>query len=325
MYIVTGGAGFIGSAMVWALNNRNIQDIIVVDELGEQSKWHNLSNLHIQNVIHPDEAHDWTWKNKHILKGIIHMGACSTTTEEDADFLMKNNVHVSMDYFELCTTMRIPFIYASSAATYGAIEEGFSDIHSRIPSLRPINKYGFSKHLFDKWALNQTCQPPTWAGLKFFNVYGPNEYHKGSQASVALHAYPQVTEKGQVNLFKSYRPEYEHGDQQRDFVYIKDVIKVIEHFLFNTDSSHNGIYNVGTGEPRSFKDLIEACFAALNLESKINFIEMPEALKNQYQYYTKADLTKLREIGGYKEKFTSLEEGVRDYYTNYLAPGNKHL
>ncbi len=317
MLVVTGGAGFIGSALIWQLNELGIEDIIVVDHLGTGPKWKNLAKRHFSQIIHKDDFLGWLKSNKDKIDGIFHMGACSSTTEEDADYLVRNNLQYSIDLFNYCTTEKIPFIYASSAATYGSREQDFFDDDAYTArSLRPINKYGFSKHVFDCWVLKQEKTPPFWAGLKFFNVYGPNEYHKGGQASVVFHAFPQIRDEGQLRLFKSHKEGYADGEQQRDFVYVKDVVKVIWHLFEKKKTS--GIYNLGTGQARSFLDLGKATFTAMGKPVKIEWIKMPETLRGQYQYFTKAELKKLREQGGYNAPFFSLEEGVADYVNNYL-------
>lgn len=317
MIVVTGGAGFIGSALLWGLNSAGKDDIVVVDELGKDHKWKNLLGKQFREVVHIDQFRPWL-KEGQDIECIIHMGACSSTTETDADFLNENNTRYSMDLFNYCAEKKIPYIYASSAATYGDGNFGYSDSNLTTQKLRPINKYGFSKHIFDLWALKQKHKPPFWAGLKFFNVYGPNEYHKGGQASVVFHAYPQVKEKGTLNLFKSYRKGIAHGDQKRDFVYIKDVVSVIMHLYKNHKDIESDIYNVGTGQARTFSDLGRSVFFALGKKESFDWIEMPESIKGQYQYFTQADLGKLKEQGGYEKAFFSLEDGVKDYVCNYL-------
>lgn len=321
MIVVTGGAGFIGSAFVWKLNEEGIHDILVADEFGTSTKWRNLAKRRITTAIHKDQLIDWlkTKSRPAAIQAIVHMGACSTTTEKDVDFLIRNNFNYSVDLFEFAAKEKIPFIYASSAATYGLGEHGYSDDPQLIHKLRPINPYGYSKALFDQWVLKQREKPPFWAGLKFFNVYGPQEYHKGGQASVVFHAYPQIRDKGSLKLFKSYKEGIAHGDQRRDFVWIKDVLDVLLHFMRAPESAQSGIYNVGSGEARSFADLGRAVFSAMGkMPPKFDWIEMPEDLKNQYQYFTEANLMRLREVGGYQKAMTSLEDGVHEYVTRYL-------
>ncbi len=325
MILVTGGAGFIGSALIWGLNNRGLNDIVVSDHFGLGDKWKNIAQRQIDFGVPSKDFHSWMAANSSEIKAVFHMGACSTTTERDADYLMNNNVLLTKYLWDFCAERKIPFLYASSAATYGAEEANFSDEHENIPSLLPINKYGFSKQLFDAWAIKQKKAPPAWFGFKFFNVYGPQEYHKGPQASVVYHAFPQVKDKGVLKLFKSYREGIAHGGQQRDFVYVKDVVKVLLHFWENASHIPSGVYNLGTGEARSFQDLGTAVFQALGIKPKFDWIEMPDSLKNQYQYFTQANLSKLREVGGYREEFYSLENGVHDYVTGYLTKTNPYL
>ena len=327
MILVTGGAGFIGSALIWALNQMGYDDILVVDDLGEDQRWQNLAKCQITNILgSQDFLHQLHARRLDPLSAVFHMGACSSTTETDADFLIRNNLQYSIELFRYCTQNIIPFFYASSAATYGSEEAQFSDDPKRLPFLRPINKYGFSKHVFDQWALKQKFHPPCWAGLKFFNVYGPNEYHKGAQASVAYHALPQVLDEKTIRLFKSYRTEIPDGQQKRDFIYIKDVTKMVLHFFTTQSAKINGIYNIGTGRARSFADLAQAIFTATgHPEYQITYIDMPESLQQQYQYFTQADLGRLRSVAGYDQDVYSLEEGVADYYKNYLLKEDRFL
>ena len=328
MIIVTGGAGFIGSAFVWKLNENGIDDILVVDHMGSGGKWQNLVKRRVKDIIHKDELMPWlnSQSKPTGIEAIIHMGACSSTTQMDMDYLLQNNVHYSMNLWNFCTKHKIPFIYASSAATYGSGESGYSDNPKKIPGLRPINPYGYSKQLFDCWASTQKERPPFWCGLKFFNVYGPQEYHKGGQASVVYHAFPQVRDKLELKLFKSYRPGLDHGDQKRDFVYVKDVVDVMFHLVQVRRVAVSGIYNLGSGKARTFADLGRGVFKALGQKKeKFEWIEMPEALRNQYQYFTEANLELLRQRTGYKAKFTTLEEGIKDYVTNYLSKEDPYL
>ena len=328
MIIVTGGAGFIGSALIWKLNEKKIEDILVVDEMGDGPKWKNLVKRRIRDIMHKDDFLSWLEKlpKNHGIDAIFHMGACSATTEKDMDFLVENNFHYSQRLWEFCTKQKIPFIYASSAATYGPLESGFSDDPKKNVDLRAINPYGYSKQLFDMWVLKQKNQPPFWSGLKFFNVYGPQEYHKGGQASVVFHAFPQVKDKGILKLFKSYRDDIKHGEQRRDFVYVKDVIDVMFHLYQVKRIAVSGIYNLGSGKARSFTDLGRAVFRALGQKKeKFEWIEMPDQLKGQYQYFTEADLDLLRKKTGYKAKMTTLEEGVLDYVQNYLTKEDPYL
>lgn len=328
MIIVTGGAGFIGSALVWKLNQKEMSDILVVDRMGDGAKWKNLVKRQIADIMHKDQLASWleARPKTHQIDAIFHMGACSSTTQADVDYLVENNLHYSMRLWDFCTKQKIPFIYASSAATYGNGEMGYGDDPKKVSKLRPINPYGYSKQLFDVWALKQKNKPPFWAGLKFFNVYGPQEYHKGSQSSVVYHAYPQVRDKSILKLFKSYRDDVKHGDQKRDFVYVKDVVDVLYHLHQVRRVAVSGVYNLGSGKARSFADLGRAVFrGAGQKKEKFEWIEMPEQLRGQYQYFTEADLTLLRQRTGYKGRFTTLEDGVADYIQNYLATHDPYL
>lgn len=319
MLVVTGGSGFIGSALIWGLNQQGRDDIVVVDRLGLHEKWRNISKARVDYVLPKDRFFPWLAEGpRPAIEAIFHLGACSSTTERDADYLMENNVLYTKKLWDFCASEQIPFFYASSAATYGAEESNFEDEKERIPNLRPINKYGWSKQLFDAWAIKQKAQPPAWYGFKYFNVYGPQEYHKGPQASVVYHAFPQVLHEGRLRLFKSYRPDVEHGEQKRDFVYVKDVVKVMLHFFARSRQIPSGIYNLGCGQARSFSELGRAVFAALDRKPQFEWIDMPESIRHQYQYFTEAHLRRLREVAQYQEAFTSLEEGVDNYIRQYL-------
>jgi ADP-L-glycero-D-manno-heptose 6-epimerase len=317
LIIVTGGAGFIGSNIVKALNDAGEDKILIVDRLGKADKWKNLRDLNFLDYEHKD---DFVTKLDqglfdHGVWAVFHLGACSSTTERDADYLMSNNFGFSKRLaHRLAARSGLRFIYASSAATYGDGLAGYSDEHSSTSSLRPLNMYGYSKQLFDMWAL-RTGFVKRAAGLKYFNVFGPNEYHKDDMRSVAVRAYFQAKRTGKVKLFKSYRSEYNDGEQVRDFIYVKDAVKITLHFLERPDV--NGIFNAGTGNPRSFNDLASAVFAALGMEPRIEYIDMPEGLQKRYQYYTCADVNKLSATG-FKRNFATLEEAVRDYVVNYL-------
>ncbi len=323
MYIITGGAGFIGSALVWELNRQGIDDIIIVDNLASTEKWKNLVPLKIVDYIHKKDFIDKTLlkglSNK--VKGIVHLGACSSTTEADADYLMKNNFHFTRDLYLAAYKKNIRFINASSAATYGGGEHGFSDKLELIPSLRPLNMYGYSKQLFDLWSI-KTKALNSLISLKFFNVYGPNEYHKGNMQSVVCKAVPQILENNHLKLFKSNHPDYADGGQMRDFVYIKDVVKLIYWLLENKDVC--GIHNVGQGKARSWNDLANAVFSAMNRETNIQYIDMPENLLGKYQNFTEADMSWLEKVN-YPHAFKSLEEGVKEYVQDYLIKENKYL
>lgn len=312
--IVTGGAGFIGSCIVRVLNDMGIEDITIVDHVCETDKWMNMRNKKYVEYINRDEFLDRLPEYAGKVTHVIHMGACSATTERDFDFLYKNNLEYSKELWKFCTDNQISFIYASSAATYGDGAEGFDDRRD-IKYLRPLNGYGYTKHLFDLWVEKQEKTPKQHVGFKFFNVYGPNEYFKGTMASVIFHTFNDVRKTGKKGLFKSYKDGYEDGGQLRDFVYVKDICKVIQFMMKHSEVS--GLFNLGTGEARSFYDLAVATFTAMGLEPNIEFIEMPESLKGKYQYYTQANMEKLRSVG-YTESFYSLEEGAKDYVQNYL-------
>ena len=323
MIIVTGGAGFIGSAFVWKLNQEGIEDIIIVDRLGTTDKWKNLVNLRFANYIHKADFYEMIYNDtvRFDVDAIIHMGACSSTTERDADYLWQNNNVYTGLMAEYAIEHSIRFIYASSAATYGDGAQGFSDDHDKINNLKPINMYGYSKQVFDLRALKHSWENNI-AGIKFFNVFGPNEYHKGDMTSVIFKAFQQIKESGKVRLFKSYLSEYPDGGQLRDFVYVKDCIDVMWWLFKNQDA--NGIFNLGTGKARTWNDLINAVFDAMEIKSNIEYIEMPESLRNQYQYFTQAEMRKLRDYGCPVE-FSSLEHSVRDYVCNYLQKSDPHL
>lgn len=321
MIIVTGGAGFIGSCVVRTLNDRGIKDIVVVDNIAQTDKWMNLRNKSYTEYINRADFLPRLAQFDGKVSHVIHMGACSATTERDFDFLYKNNFEYTKALWNFCAKNKASFIYASSAATYGDGSQGFDD-KDDIALLRPLNGYGYSKQLFDLWAQRELAAgrkaPKQHVGFKFFNVYGPNEYFKGSMASVIFHTFNEVTATGEKGLFKSYRPDYKNGGQLRDFVYVKDLCKVIMFMMDNPSVS--GLFNLGTGKARSFYDLAAATFKAMGREPNIKFIEMPEHLRAKYQYYTQAEMSKLREAG-YKEPFYTLEEGAADYVQNYLMRG----
>lgn len=313
--IVTGGAGFIGCNLVAALNERGADDIIIVDELGEEKKWKNLNGLHFEDYLDKDVFREM-FRNEQIggTKVVFHIGACSTTTETDADYLADNNYRYTRELCEWSLKHGARFIYASSGATYGDGSLGYSDEDAVTPTLHPLNMYGFSKHMFDMWALKNGLFDLI-AGIKYFNVYGPHEAHKGDMRSVVHKAYEQIRDTGEVRLFKSYKPEYKDGEQVRDFVYVKDAVDVTLWFWDNPKRS--GLFNCGTGQARTWKDLVTAVFAAMGKEPNIVYIDMPGSLRKQYQYHTEADMAKLRKAG-YEKPFTSLEDGIRDYVQNYL-------
>ena len=314
MYIVTGGAGFIGSCIVRTLNDIGVEDIVIVDNIASTDKWMNMRNKKYIKYVNKDEFLS-ELPSYTDVKAIIHMGACSSTTERDFDYLWKNNFEYTKTLWNYCAEKQICFIYASSAATYGSGDQGFDD-RMDIDLLRPLNGYGYSKQLFDQWVKHQTnAYPKQHVGLKFFNVYGPNEYYKGSMASMIFHGFNQIKESGEIKLFKSCNPDYEDGGQLRDFVYVKDICSVIKWFLDN--ESVSGLFNVGTGRAQSFRELAEAIFHALNRKPNIKYIDMPDYLKNKYQYYTKAEMDNLREAG-YGKEFMNIEAGANDYVLNHL-------
>jgi ADP-L-glycero-D-manno-heptose 6-epimerase len=317
LIIVTGGAGFIGSNLVKALNEAGEDNILIVDKLGQSEKWKNLCGLKFLDYEHKD---DFLGKLEcgyfdYGIRAVFHMGACSSTTEMNADYLMENNYKFSQRLASRFAARRGPrFIYASSAATYGDGSRGYVDDHDSTPDLKPLNMYGYSKQVFDLWAL-KTGFLKNAVGLKYFNVFGPNEYHKADMRSVAIRAYYQAKETGVVKLFKSYRPDFKDGGQQRDFIYVKDAVKITLYFLERPEL--NGLYNAGTGKPRNFNDLAAAVFSALNMQNKIEYVDMPEGLEKKYQYFTQAQTGKLL-ASGFDHEFSSLEDSVRDYVQNYL-------
>ncbi|HNZ31206.1 MAG TPA: ADP-glyceromanno-heptose 6-epimerase [Smithellaceae bacterium] len=323
MIIVTGGAGFIGSAFVWRLNREGIRDIIIVDQLGTDDKWKNLVGLTFTDYIHKNEFIEMVIADEvpFEVSSVVHMGACSSTTERDADYLWENNYLYSREVADWALRHNARFIYASSAATYGDGSSGFSDDHEIISRLKPSNMYGYSKQVFDLWVLKNKLEKKM-AGIKFFNVYGPNEYHKGDMVSVIYKAFHQIQETGKVCLFKSYKKEYPNGGQMRDFIYVKDCVNVMWWLLENP--SVNGIYNLGTGRARTWNDLIAAVFSSMGRKTNIQYIEMPESLRNQYQYFTQAQMDKLKKAGCHVN-FSSLEDSVRDYVTNYLQNADPYL
>jgi ADP-L-glycero-D-manno-heptose 6-epimerase len=313
---VTGAAGFIGSYLVGHLNELGYDQLILVDDFSEESKSNNLKDKRFLHKVHREQFFDWASSHPRSIKHIFHLGARTDTTEMDYQVHKKWNLDYSKDMWELSVKEQIPLLYASSAATYGNGEHGYKDDHDIVNKLEPLNPYGRSKNEFDIWALQQAKTPPFWAGVKFFNVYGPNEYHKGRMASVIMHAFRQISEQGSVKLFRSHNPEYKDGEQIRDFVYVKDVVKMCV-WLMETHPA-SGLYNVGTGNARTFKDLVNAIFSTLDLPSNIQFVDTPEDIRDKYQYFTEADMNKLRKAG-YEDAFYSLEEGVGDYVRQYLS------
>jgi len=321
MIIVTGGAGFIGSAIVWELNNRGETEIIVVDELGTDDKWKNLVGLKFEDFINKNIFLDQVLTGKHLeVELIIHLGANSSTTEKDADSLLSNNYEYTKKLAEFCLWNDIKFIYASSAATYGDGSLGFDDDMNLSMKLRPLNVYGYSKNLFDIWAIRHDAFKEI-VGIKYFNVYGPNEYHKGDMRSVVHKAFEQVKDTGKVKLFKSRKAEYKDGEQKRDFIYIKDAVNMTLHFLEQKDKC--GLFNVGSGKARTWNDLATALFKSMNLPVNIEYIDLPDHLADKYQYFTEATLKRIKHTG-YKKPLTPLEIGVSDYVKNYLL-GKQYL
>jgi len=318
MIIVTGAAGFIGSCLVNKLNNKGYKDIILLDDFSNPEKNKNIEHKVYREKVNRNGFFPWLDKNHKDIEFIFHIGARTDTTEFDVKVFNKLNLNYSKSVWNACTRYKIPLVYASSAATYGMGELGYDDNHSIIKDLKPLNPYGDSKNEFDKWMLQQKRQPPFWAGLKFFNVYGPNEYHKGRMASVILHAYHQIKKTGMVKLFRSHNPDFEDGKQLRDFIYVKDVVNVI-YFLMKKQKE-SGIYNLGTGKARTFLDLVKATFRSLDLQSSIEFIDTPVDIRDKYQYFTEAKMEKLRNIG-YDDEFYSLEEGIEEYVQEFLVSG----
>jgi len=316
MIVVTGGAGFIGSAVVWRLNQLGEDNIVIVDRLGTSEKWKNLMGLKYADIFHKDDFIEMVLEDviPFQVEAIIHLGACSSTTQKDADYLLHNNFKYTQALAEFTLEKGARFIYASSAATYGDGSKGYIDDETKLDELQPLNMYGYSKHMFDLWARKENIAKEI-VGVKYFNVYGPNEYHKGDMRSVIHKAYGQVKEAGKVKLFKSYLKDCKDGEQMRDFIYVKDVVDMTLHFLKN--KSVNGLFNAGTGKARSWVDLVTALFNAMKVPVNIEFIDMPEILKGKYQYFTEADITKLRNVR-YDKPISSIEEGVKDYVQNYL-------
>lgn len=319
MLILTGGAGFIGANTLKALNAKGRQDIVVVDHVARTEKWKNLVDVSFSRYLQKDALWRWLEENPDISpEAVIHLGACTDTLEQDFDYLHANNVEYSRRLWQFCTQRDIPLIYASSAATYGDGSRGFSDRHADTPRYRPINPYGYSKHLFDLWALEQVATPRRWYGIKFFNVYGPRENHKGRMASVARFAIPQALETGRIRLFKSHRPDCRDGEQRRDFVFVDDVVAILLYLL--EEELPSGLYNAGSGHACTFNRLAEAIFTALELPVRIEYFDMPESLRGSYQYFTQAEMDKL-EQAGCPLRPTSLEDGIRQYVQWLLHPG----
>lgn len=316
MIVITGAAGFIGSCMVQKMNESGRNDLVLVDDFTKEQKKRNWVDKKYADKVARNDFFVWAETNARHIDFVIHLGARTDTTEMDWAVFEELNVSYTQRMWEFCSRHRVPLLYASSAATYGAGELSYRDNESDIPSLQPLNPYGRSKNEIDKWILKQPDTPPQWAGFKFFNVFGPNEYHKGRMASVIFHSFHQIQETGRVKLFSSHRPDFADGEQKRDFVYVKDVVKVLQ--SFTAHPYPNGIYNLGTGCARTFLDLATATFRALGKSPVIDFIDIPADIRDKYQYFTEADMHKLRGVG-YRDAFSSLEDGVTDYVTNYLG------
>ena len=319
--LLTGAAGFIGSYLLGYLNKLGYKNIIIVDDFSDEDKWFNFDSKEFIAKVEREELFDWLKREEPGIDFVFHLGARTDTTEFDYTIHEKLNVEYSKNIWNYCTDRNIPLVYASSAATYGSGELGYKDDHELVKKLQPLNPYGVSKNEFDKWALRHTegltvTQPPFWAGLKFFNVYGPNEYHKGRMASVIFHSFNQIKSTGKVKLFRSHRPDFKDGQQLRDFIYVEDVAKVCYWLMEHTITS--GLYNLGTGKARTFEDLVKATFAGIGKEPAIEYIDIPEDIRDKYQYFTEADMSKLRNAG-YRDSFYTLEEGVGDYVKNFLS------
>jgi ADP-L-glycero-D-manno-heptose 6-epimerase len=319
MIVVTGAAGFIGSAMLGHLQALGYGDLVAVDDFSNPAKNPNLEGKKLSHCVHRDDFFAWFEKHAERIQFVHHIGARTDTAEFGEDVLNHLNLEYSKRVWELCVKHSVPLNYASSAATYGAGENGFSDDPEKLQKLQPLNPYGLSKHKFDLWVMQQERTPPFWAGFKFFNVFGPNEYHKKRMASVVFHAYNQIKETGKVSLFRSHRPDFEDGKQLRDFVYVKDVLKVLVFFMENRRNS--GLYNLGTGTARTFQDLVLPIFLAMNTRPVIEFIDIPTDIREKYQYHTCADMDRLLKAG-YNQGFYTLEAAVNDYLSNYLTSGN---
>ncbi len=316
--LLTGAAGFIGSYLLGYLNKKGFANIVIVDDFSEEDKWFNFDAKQFSAKVEREELFTWLKETGTNIDFGFHLGARTDTTEFDYAVHEKLNVEYSKKIWTYCVEKNIPLVYASSAATYGNGELGYKDDHDIVEQLQPLNPYGISKSEFDKWALKQPTQPPFWAGLKFFNVYGPNEYHKGRMASMVFHGYNQIKKVGKVRLFKSHHPDFKDGEQLRDFIYVEDVAAVCYWLLENSGGTvASGLYNLGTGKARAFKDLITAIFHSLNKQPDIEFIDTPEDIRDKYQYFTEADMNKLIDAG-YTNSFHTLEEGVADYVKNYL-------
>ncbi len=318
MIVITGAAGFIGSCLVQKLNDEGFYDVVLVDDFSDPGKNLNFEGKRYSAQVHRDDFPDWLRQNQLLVQFVFHIGARTDTAEPDVELFNRLNLDYTKTVWNICVEFGLPLIYASSAATYGLGEQGYEDDESKIPFLKPLNPYGDSKNDFDKWALNQERKPYFWAGLKFFNVYGPNEYHKGRMASVIFHTFNQIKNTGAMKLFQSHRPDFRDGEQMRDFVYVKDVTDVLYFLMHHRKDS--GIYNLGSGTARTFLDLATNTFKALGQPVDISYTPTPEDIREKYQYFTEAKMEKLRSIG-YSKHFHTLEEGVEDYVKNYLSKG----
>lgn len=316
--VITGAAGFIGSYLTGYLNRNGFEKLVLVDDFAQEDKVRNLKDKKFIAKVHREQFSDWCKKHPGTVNYVFHLGARTDTTEMDYEVHKKWNLDYSKLVWEFCVRENIPLVYASSAATYGNGEYGYDDRHDIVSKLHPLNPYGRSKNDFDIWALEQKYAPPSWAGVKFFNVYGPNEFHKGRMASVIFHAYHQIKNNGVVKLFRSHNPEYKDGEQIRDFVYVEDVVKMCTWLMSHPHA--DGLYNVGSGAGRTFKALVQAIFSTLGVEEKIEFIDTPVDIRDKYQYFTEANMDKIR-TAGYTEPFHTLESGVKDYVANYLEKG----
>ncbi len=316
MIIVTGAAGFIGSNLITGLNIAGYRDLVLVDDFSRPERTKNYEGKYYSSLVDRNEFSDWLKEHHRHVQIILHLGARTDTSEFNWEVFQELNVDYSKVLFKSCVDFGLPMIYASSAATYGLGEHGYVDSHQVVKALKPLNPYGRSKNEFDQWVLEQQSKPFYWAGLKFFNVYGPNEYHKGRMASVVYHAYKQINKTGSMKLFRSHHPKFRDGDQSRDFIYVKDVVDVIIFLMENRPES--GLYNLGTGKARTFMDLVTSTFKAMGKEPDISFMDTPEDIRDKYQYFTEADMDKLKKAG-YNKSFISLEMGVNDYVSNYLS------
>ncbi|MFM1875856.1 MAG: hypothetical protein RL266_1593 [Bacteroidota bacterium] len=319
MIVVTGAAGFIGSCLLARLKEAGYGDLVAVDDFTNEVKNRNLEGKELPLKVHRNDFFKWVETNHRFIQIIFHLGARTDTTEFNKQIFQELNVNYSKKVWNLCVEFGLPLVYASSAATYGLGELGFEDNHSVIKNLKPLNPYGESKNEFDNWALDQATKPFFWSGLKFFNVYGPNEYHKGRMASVVFHAFNQITQTAGMKLFRSHDPNHRDGEQMRDFIYVKDVVDVCIFLMENR--KHSGIYNLGTGKARTFLDLTKATFHAMEIDPNIEFVDTPSDIRDKYQYFTEANMTKLRSIG-FVKPFHTLEDGISDYVKRYLLTGS---